>query len=296
MIIVGNQPEWEKLVSEMTLKRWPDDVYLIDIATGFPEGIDPGRCIVVSDRLSHSQVIEISHAGNIRHIVQFSHLDFEEEINLSARMICQPDHFLADVIHPLFGIENIDGTQAQLWVKSYPFSSSKQKNGILNSMRTDVSGFTNSSIAQFIISVADEMYTNAIFWGPQKMNRQSKFAKLRRDKEVRFNEGVQGELRLVRNTKKIYVGCTDPFGSLESERILGRLNDCYQKGVSSVINLDAVGIGGTGIGFYLMCEQGTNLVIGVKKNTVTHVFCEIPLRVSLSKFANMPKNLHILEC
>lgn len=294
MRIVGSGEAWSARISESTLKKWSDDILLLDLNSEINEEVDPDQCIVVADDISLSDVLTLKKDYGFNHVVQIGREDFEEQIAFSAQLIAEPEAVMDQLpqayLDPL--VQNQGGELHQL---ALPFKSFADKKSVFDEM----SKFSMNKmglrdrVAQGLRAIADEMFTNAIVWGPQKLDRKRKYALLFKQTNVGYDDGSEGCLHMAQFGNRAILACEDPFGSLSLEKIVGHLMECYQRGVSSVINLESEGAAGAGIGFYLMVEQSSDFIVLVEKDKRTIVASTMFTNKSRVAMENVPRNIHI---
>lgn len=184
---------------------------------------------------------------------------------------------------------------SHLVTQFYSFHNSKNKDNIVREVKEYVEVHVPGSrnILEAVALIADEMYMNAIFDAPTNPTGQHIFANKDRAEEVSIDESQPAQIFLCHDENWIIIGCVDPFGSLQVQPLLKRINETYKD--NGMAHVRESGSGGAGLGCRLMFEYSTSMYIGVKKQQKTIFVCKLPLKKSHKAMANMPKNIHFLE-
>jgi hypothetical protein len=161
------------------------------------------------------------------------------------------------------------------------FSGSLEKPSLIESLDVFLDQDQGTfNIKELCIQSADEMITNAIFNAPVNTAGQRLNSAMARNSDVSMPGGKKGRFFASTSGNRAIVGSEDPFGSLQRQTVLERLEQIYDHTVVS----PKIGAGGAGLGlkymidnsanFYLYCEYGKKTVIacafmlkGMKSNT-----------------------------
>jgi hypothetical protein len=127
---------------------------------------------------------------------------------------------------------------------------------------------------------------NAVIDAPREYSRMGNGAKT-------YQSGMQAKFYLQTSENRLAIACEDPFGALDIEKFIGRMNEVYQKGAGEVINLYRPG--GAGLGCVLMFENCISMYLGVSSGKMTLVSCVLPLGVSYRQKAALKKSLHLIQ-
>lgn len=253
------------------------------------------ECIGLSDQLSPEEVLRYGIDFKVRHICQRQGLNFENALKNANAIHANPDGYFSFPCSTILRPDAV-GEESEKQVKffDFKFTASDQKSEILNEI---VSLMTSSAAGQTVIedvvSVSDELFTNALYNAPfvdavtghnPGINRH--------DTEIRLEDGKYGRLFLAMNESLLVIGCEDPYGSLNIERYLRKIQATYSRGPAATMNF---GPGGAGIGSYIMFNAGASLFFGVKPKQMTTLCCAIPLGMSYRKRVVLPKHLHWIQ-
>ncbi|MGZ3707506.1 MAG: hypothetical protein ACXWPM_01550 [Bdellovibrionota bacterium] len=284
MKIIGDKDWIESKVPSSVLAKYPDSLCLVDMKSKIPKDVDPKFCIGIAERLSPGAVMNTAVTKGLWHVVQSHSPRFLQELELAAEMILRPSTFLSSPEDSMFvgtAHRNIE----------FRFSNSKQKETVLAQVEAQLKGIAHVSlIREAALTIADELFTNAIFNGPVDPGNHPRNAHLRRNIPVQLEEGKEARIFMAFAEEWLLIGCEDPFGSYVNERILCRIQDCYQRGVSAAINM---GSGGAGIGCRMMFELSTGFYTCVDPGMKTVVCYLLPLGQGLRQKEAIPKNLHM---
>jgi hypothetical protein len=291
MKIYDTNLDWRKLISDETLRRWPDDILVIPAEHLKDADWPVDRCIFVTDKMPNVTLLETMIKSGCRHIVQTSNPNMDHAINLSAHLIHHLEGFMEKPVENYFAWKSSTGTNFHQ-IK-FLFRSSKEKRTTLDAIGSYLETISSATtVREQVLAIADELYLNAIFNGPQDKSKRPKFAKLQRNQAVDLEPNVFAELFVAHDSHTLIIGCEDPFGSLVPLQVIKRLRECYVQGASEVLNLES---GGAGIGCYLMLEQSSSYFLLVNPGKKTVVMTSLPLGLSSKVTFMVPKNLHAIQ-
>src|SRR5439155_4525361 len=107
-------------------------------------------------------------------------------------------------------------------------------------------------------------------------------------------EGVPAEREKIEVTyccdsKTLAVATSDPFGSLTRTQGLEYLARCFKKQEEQVV----ISSGGSGLGFYLMFDAVSKLVVNISPGRRTEVIGLIDIRGSFKEFTSRSKSFNL---
>lgn len=102
------------------------------------------------------------------------------------------------------------------------------------------------------------------------------------------------KITLARSENRLSLSCEDPYGTLNSEKFVRRMNEVYIRGAGQAINFETER-GGAGLGCVLLFENSATMVLGVAKNFRTVVSCVIPTQLNHRQRDLVKKSIHIVE-
>lgn len=256
----------------------------VELQTAFPEinvysvkdvgNHSQGASVFIDENLEPDQVVDVITKEDIHHVVQKNQGRFEGSLISTGRLVSAlADYFRSD--YCFFTDPPLDSLQINF---RGPSEKPRLKQELMDfSLKTQSPSVQSSADA-----VVEELYMNAVIDAPREAARRGQPAV---DKDC--------EIFLTRNAQWYQISCSDPYGSLEVRKFLGRMHEVYSKGAGEAINLDNAG--GAGLGCVILFEQSSCLILGVEPGIRTKVTCLIPLGVSNRQRAQMKKSLHWFE-
>ncbi len=243
--------------------------------------VEAAGTIGVVEALPAKDVVHLAHKSNFSHIVQKDGLAFELELETAKSMVENVEQFLADPIKIIFG-EAKEGDSERVSLKVVAASSDK-KSLTLDKFEEFVAKIKGARrIREQALLVADELYTNAMKLGQRHALISPDVAT--RVGTVEFFAESDGT--------RLVIGCRDSFGELGFGQVLGRISQCFEKGVVHSINQ---GDGGAGVGSFMVFNNCVSYYCGVEKGITTVVCVALPLGVSEMDLAGLPKNIHLVS-
>lgn len=232
----------------------------------------------------------------INHVCQTDAGSIENELNTAALMTYNPQIFLdfpiASILNPTEITPQINSNLTKLHIS---FSQAKQKSSVLDVLRDLLvkAGRPDSLISDAVL-VADEMFTNAVFNAPFIDLKTGKNLGINRnDSSVQMTQGQKAELFVGHDDSRLAIVCRDNYGTLNLDKFLRRIYDCYVKGVTASIRLS--GTGGAGIGSHMVFNMSSSLYVGVKRGQTTVVGASLHWKWSNRRRIESTKNLHCFE-
>ena len=140
-----------------------------------------------------------------------------------------------------------------------------------------------------LVSVADEMVTNAVFNAPVDREGRRRYATRHRLDHVELEPGEQSLLRLAADESRLALSVTDPFGTLDGDRVVDYLAKCFRRGSDQV---DAKP-GGAGLGLYMIFEALSHFVINIATGVRTELIGVVDMTGSYREFAKRSKSFNL---
>lgn len=254
----------------------------------------PG-CIGVAEGLAPDQTLRLATELGYRHICQKSGLEYDVELKSSEVLVREPEAFFQNPICSVFSPTDVSRANERALILSESlFNSSNEKRQVLEQANNAMeSKGLSRTLIEDITSVADEMFTNAIFNAPFIDHKTHKNPGVsRQDLEVRLEQGKFARLFLACDDKRLMVACEDPYGSLNLLSYFNKIKATYDRGAAATMNF---GPGGAGLGSYIIFNTGASLFAGVHPAQATIIGCVLPLGMSNRKRALLPKHLHWIQ-
>lgn len=235
--------------------------------------------IGVTQALEPVDVIRLARGSSYRHLVQKGNIAFDAELEAAKRMCNDPKHFLENAASAAFGFSRTERPAL-----SYVCSADEKKTKAMERLETYVGGLSMSpGVRESVMTAADELYTNCA----------KNAAPLGHDAIEMGIPTRPGRIEILAHSdgERMLLGCVDSFGDLVVRRVLDRIRNCYENGVSQSINQ---GEGGAGIGSFMVFQNAIGYYLGVDAGVRTVVCVAFPLGMSLKRAAVLPKNIHIV--
>lgn len=285
----------EDLVSAID-ERWRKQIQIKDLDEKMSIAHSGGAIIGIASDADPTLLLDLALNQGLNHICQFSNLHIERELNTSASMLVKPEGFLTHplctILQPTLANDKNEKNLKQFEVR---FSKASEKKQMLDELEKYLRTIIKAeSLIDELKSVADELFTNAVFNAPfsrvatgitEEIDRSDSSIVMPNGKSATMFAGVQD--------KQIVLGCSDPFGSLKIPGLLQRILKCYQDGVANSMRMD--GKGGAGIGSYMVYSTSASYYVGVQPGSATMVCCSLPLNMSSRKRGQIAKNMHFFE-
>ena len=273
----GNKLIIGKLSTEF-FSRWDDDICLVDPSKPIPLGVNWSNCIGICDTIDGADLLKISLRTGLRHIVQASSANLHNEIELAANMILKSEIFKEN---PTQNIFNLNGNPDSLDKMRFAFCNREQKEELGKSIANFLAKIPRGdAIRDSVILMASELFMNAM------------------DAQERSEEGAtdsqESELVIIKDESRLIIGVEDPYGGINPNKVITRILETYDRGISKSINLNEEK-GGAGIGCRMMYDLAISFCIVVEPKIRTTVACILPLGQSLKAQALTGKNLHCLS-
>lgn len=248
----------------------------------------------VLDNEPPDKVVSLASQEGYDHVVQLSGAYYKIELNSSALIINNPSLF------DDFPVSSIPSPQQagkdkedELLVYKSNFSKIDEKRGLLDNIELKLNDEVKSqNIKSDIITIADELVTNAIYNAPF-VKGEDRSGASRGDKTVQMHGGDCGTVFVGLDNSRVMVGCKDPYGTLDIKKLFDRIIKCYEKGLGDSINF--TGPGGAGIGSYMIYNSSVSFYVGVRPGYSTITCGVLPRKASARARAEMPKNLHFFN-
>ncbi len=238
------------------------------------------------------EVVTLVIDGGVAHVLQSQHpfgkkdVATADGIGLSKRLFF--DHPVAAVFTP----DDIPGVSKHVLFKA-KFSQASEKKGLLHSIDQILNEQIKSlSLRADIITIADEMITNAVYNAPFVDMENTSSGVSRESANVAMSGGKSGQMWVASDEERLLVLCEDDYGTLNPLKMFERIRKCYATSVAESMNMDSKG--GAGIGSFMMFNASVSFFVGVEKGKKTIIGCILPRKGSGKSRAQMVKNLHFI--
>lgn len=238
------------------------------------------------------EVVTLVIDGGVAHVLQSQHPFGQKDvatadgIGLSKRLFF--DHPVAAVFTP----DDVPGVTKHVLFNA-KFSQANEKKGLLHSIDQILNEQIKSlSLRADIITIADEMITNAVYNAPFVDLDNTSSGTSRTSSNVTMGEGKTGQMWVASDEERLLVLCEDDYGTLNPLKMFERIRKCYATSVAESMNME--GTGGAGIGSFMMFNASVSFFVGVEKGKKTIIGCILPRKGSGKSRAQMVKNLHFI--
>ncbi|MEZ4871877.1 MAG: hypothetical protein R2827_06465 [Bdellovibrionales bacterium] len=230
--------------------------------------------------------------SNLMHIIQPEKFDFIHELNSSALMTADPELFFKYPASSILSPIHVGPEAEERFVfVDYEFNKSSEKHAALILLEVELEKFTsNQSLITTMRSLADEMFTNAIYNAPFVENVSIQGED--RGKVIDLPEDKKSRILLARDEQRLIIACVDPFGSLKIPRLINKVYGCFKDGAASQIQMDSKK--GAGIGTFMLFDASPSTYVAVSPNQTTIFACVLPLNMSARKIQELPKSFHFI--
>jgi hypothetical protein len=251
--------------------------------------------LLVCDRTLPSAALGIALTQDVLHICQSENPYFEKDLNSSAMLLNDASAFAHFPAASILCPQDANSKKEEsLLLMDFSFDRVSQKPELLKKLESTLAGTTaSSSIRADILLIADELSTNAIYNAPFVDLDNTAPGASREDQSVKMQDGRSARFFIAADDTRFVVGCYDPYGTLNLNKMLGRIKDCYDSGVSA--NIRMAGNGGAGIGSFMVFNSAASYYVGVSVGQYTMVCCTLPIKMSNRARQDMPKNLHFIK-
>ena len=288
----NNQQLLGEWVKEALKPSWGNQVSIVDLNESVSMPQNESAVIGVGNNLTPEAVISSAADHALSQIVQETSLDAKRAIMTSGQMLFSANEFLRYPISAILSPQTCGpATEADMRKIDFDFNSSEQKSQLLQMLEDYLGAFIKrSSTIGELISVADEVYSNAIFNAPfvDDDNRKGTArgeGYVVSDRNAKFLAG--------HDENSVAIVVVDQYGSLKMDVVLKKILKTYQEGADNTIQLE--GTGGAGLGTFMVFERSCSMYLAVKPGELTIVGAVMPINMSRKKKMQLSKNLHLLE-
>ncbi len=248
--------------------------------------------VIFTDHAQTTTVLDYCLNKKINHFVQKSNILHNHEISVSESMNSDPDLFLNFPLSVILGEKKpTQNSENSLKEVSFEVENVLDKIKLLSEIETFVSGVTKStSVLHDILNSVDELFTNAVYNAPYVSFDNEKSGIDRNFENAVIDCNKKPYVFAGFDQERIIIGCKDQYGTLNIEKLLSRIKNCYESNIARVINY---GTGGAGIGAYLIFESSCSLYLNVSKGKHTLICCSFAYKLNATSRSQIPKNLHI---
>lgn len=264
--------------------RIPDRISFVDCKSKLPSDIRREGCILLGERITPAGLISLAFYNEVYHLVQIESERFQREIEIAQAMVVEPHQFLEKPLEVILGTEGRREHRLR-------FRSSREKERVLSELADALNAAgVPQATHDGVLLIADELFTNAIYNAPTHGEGARRHAKTSRTQEIELAPGEEAEILLGATSHWLWIGARDPFGSYLYGKVLWRIYDSFQRGISEAMNM---GEGGAGIGCRMMYDLCSSYTLMVDPGKQTLVGYTIPLKHAARDRETASKHIHI---
>ena len=252
-------------------------VHLVEYGTPQDLIVDPTHTILQSSQWPEGRILEIASEGTFQHFLNSQNRNYPSELHSALKILAQPEEFISNPFSALF-----ETKPKSLHLR---FSEPNDKAPMISKIDVFVKALGSTMITDHLRVLFEELFMNAVFDAPEEAKKMG----LIDPKTQKVSEMI-----IAFDNDKINISCRDPYGSLNTHKLIKRMSDIEKSGTADIINLGQRP-GGAGIGCSLLHRYSSSIVVAVIPGQVTMVTCSIPLRTSLKNFLLTGKNLQIIN-
>lgn len=277
-------------LEESPLKHLLKSVNIYDFDQQKPSTEDLAGMVGVGNSIDTATFMKAFVDNSLNYVVQTNNDDLLYELFIAGIILKKPKLFLNNPVTILNSQEN-SLTPMRMWAEN--FNCTDHKGKILDG----VDKFLSESkplnrLKENVAIIIDELFSNALFNGPADDNGYPIFKNMARNEKIRFPGNKNAKIFLVHSRNDLFVGCIDPFGSINRKRFVKVIEQAYSVGkVRKDDELD--GGKGAGFGMRMMLDRSRSLYVLSEKGKRSLVVCHMRLNISLKKVETVPKQLHI---
>lgn len=253
-----------------------DPIYLVEWQGNSHQ--DWKNSIAVDDNANPEQVVSHLLKNPVNHFVQKNRDHFWPEVQYSLPIVKSPESYFDN------GARGLAGAVGEY--HKVRFTNPKDKPFLKDEVANFTQAIGSISVTQAVDIVVEELYMNAMIDAPRE-------AQKRGYKTQKYDGENAAQVELYWSGPRLIVNCSDPFGALDVEKFLKRMDEVYSKGAGEAINLK--GGGGAGLGCVMIFEQCLSLFLGVQQGHRTLVSCVIPVGMSNRQKTLARKSLHRIK-
>ena len=246
----------------------------------------------MGESIPPEDIIPLMQKYNLEHFVQVDRDDFIYDLFAGSIMLQKPTAFIKNPLPFFINHFKPDPEKNPVRSSEFTFNQSPDKAHVLAQLADFLQGHRKTSnFIESVHMIADEMIMNALYNAPVDNEGKPMYMDVDRAETVELPDSKTAKIFVTHDEKRLLIGCEDPFGTVNRFKIMNQFAKVYRKATLPSPN---EGTGGAGLGCKMMIDHSCDYYMVVQKGVKTLVCCALPLGVSFTKAARMPKNLHIV--
>ncbi|MCB0309451.1 MAG: hypothetical protein KDD48_08770, partial [Bdellovibrionales bacterium] len=219
--------------------------------------------VLLSEKKDKNHLIQLFSHDRLRNLIARNDQILEEEMIITVEKILRQN---------IFGMEKYL-TWGVEFVKE-PIVDSTSKNQQVQKVGEFVRTLQcDERFVRLAEVVADEMIMNALYDAPVDKTGKPMYAHLPRTQPVKLDKG-KAFLEYGSDGRYFGIVCTDYFGALKAQTVVSYLRKCFLQDDYQVDSKQ----GGAGVGFYMIFQSISQLVINIEEGKQTETIGLIDIR------------------
>ena len=169
--------------------------------------------------------------------------------------------------------------------------STKRESALATVATTGREAGLSRRVVAMLVTVADELITNALYDAPTDEMGEFTHAHRSRASMVSLPKGRVIEVSIGFDKNHLGISVADPFGSLRSQTVVDYLAKCYRRGQDQVDRKE----GGAGLGLFYVFESSSALVVDLLPKKKTTLISLIPVAGSYRTTIRASKSICVFE-
>lgn len=168
----------------------------------------------------------------------------------------------------------------------WDFTEAKDKDRIKDHLVRQIEA-GNHVIRESVIAVFEELFMNATIDAPRlSIAQKLESHPYEKQPAAKLHFGVE--------RGRLCLAAEDPYGTLNLQKFVQRMQEVYTKGAGQAVNLKSEQ-GGAGLGCVLLFEHSCALYLGVREGATTLVSCVMPTDLTHRQMDSIRKSIHLVQ-
>ncbi len=249
------------------------------------QGLDLSGRVAVGEDIQTTSFLKAFVENKLSNVVQTSNDDLPYELFIASIILKKPRLFLNNPL-TILNSQDTAATAMRVWQEN--FNCTEHKERILESIHKFIGrNKSMNRLADNILIVIDELFSNALFNAPVDENGYRIFKNMNRNENVKYPGNKNAKIFAVHTSNDLFIGAVDPWGSVERDNICQSLYNAYNDRKVSEESK------GAGFGLRMMMDRARSLYFLSEKGKRSLICCHMRLNISLKKVEHVPKQFHI---
>lgn len=250
-------------------------VFVTDLIKGAPKL----PTVLVSEKKDKAHLIELFSHEQLRNLIARNGQVAEEELIITVEKLLRQD---------IFGMEKyltwgVDFEKEEVRDSNCKKEQVHRVADFVRSLRCD------ERFVRLAEIVADELLMNALYDAPVNKEGKPLYAHLPRSERVQL-EPDQAWLQYGSDGRYFAIACRDHFGALKAQTVVQYLRKCFSHDEYQVNTQQS---GGGGVGFYMIFQSISQLVINIDPGVMTETMGLIDIRSMYREAKSRSKSFNI---